>query len=100
GGRRGFSIRRARAKQTHQDWHADHSVGTRGDGSTRKETRGRGNRLAPDLARILPLLPLKDAASLTPSRARHDLVALADSRKDVPLPQPAAVADTQIPIAE
>jgi len=57
-----------------------------------------GSRLDPDLARILPLLPLKDAANLTPSRARHDLVALAESRKDVPLPQPAAVADTQIPI--
>ena len=57
-----------------------------------------GSRLDPDLARILPLLPLKDAASLTPSQARQDLVALADSRKDVPLPQPAAVADTQIPI--
>jgi acetyl esterase len=53
--------------------------------------------LDPDLARILPLLPLKDAANLTAARARHDLVALADSRKDVPLPQPAAVADRQIP---
>ncbi|HEU0158697.1 MAG TPA: alpha/beta hydrolase [Hyphomicrobiaceae bacterium] len=55
--------------------------------------------LDPDLARILPLLPLRDAASLTPARARQDLVALADSRKDVPLPQPAAVADTEIPTA-
>src|SRR5262245_20111673 len=56
-----------------------------------------GSQLDPDLARILPLLPLKDAANLTPSRARHDLVASAESRKEVPLPQPAAVADTQIP---
>jgi acetyl esterase len=56
-----------------------------------------GSRLDPDLARILPLLPLRDAANLTPSQARHDLVALADSRKDVPLPQPAAVADMEIP---
>src|SRR5262245_7605228 len=56
-----------------------------------------GNWVDADLARILPLLPLKDAAHLTPSRARNDLVALADSRKDVPLPQPAAVADRQIP---
>src|SRR5262245_47481516 len=55
------------------------------------------NRIDPDLARILPLLPLKDAACLTPSRARDDLVALADSRKDVPLPQPAAIAELQIP---
>ena len=54
----------------------------------------------PDLARILPLLPLRDAASLTPARARQDLVALADSRKDVPLPQPAAVADMPIPVAD
>jgi acetyl esterase len=53
--------------------------------------------LDPDLARILPLLPLKDAANLSAARARHDLVALADSRKDVPLPQPAAVADSEIP---
>src|SRR5262245_50520028 len=53
--------------------------------------------LDPDLARILPLLPLKDAANLTAARARHDLVALADSRKDVPLPQPAAVENRQIP---
>jgi len=58
-----------------------------------------GSGLDPDLARILPLLPLRDAASLTPTRARQDLVALADSRKDVPLPQPAAVTDTRIPIA-
>ncbi len=56
-----------------------------------------GKRVDPDLERILPLLPLKNAASLTPSRARKDLVALADSRKDVPLPQPAAVADLNIP---
>jgi acetyl esterase len=57
------------------------------------------HRIDPDLARILPLLPLKDAANLTPSRARGDLVALADSRKDVPLPRPAAVDDLTIPTA-
>ena len=51
----------------------------------------------PDLERILPQLPLKNAADLTPARARHDLVALAESRKDVPLPQPAAVAGLSIP---
>ena len=54
-------------------------------------------RVDPDIAKILPLLPLKDAANLTPKRARDELVALADSRKDVPLPQPAAVADLIIP---
>jgi acetyl esterase len=53
-------------------------------------------RIDPDLQRILPLLPLRDAASLTPARARGDLVALADSRKDVPLPQPASVADLNV----
>jgi acetyl esterase len=47
----------------------------------------------PKIAAILPLLPLKDAANLTPKRARDDLVALTDSRKDVPLPQPASVED-------
>src|SRR5215510_9600160 len=57
------------------------------------------NQIDPDLARILPLLPLRDAANLTPSRARLDLVTLADSRKDVPLPQPAAVADLEIATA-
>jgi len=54
-------------------------------------------RVDPDIERILPLLPLKDASALTPRRARDELVALADSRKDVPLPQPAAVTDTVIP---
>jgi len=52
--------------------------------------------LDPDIERILPLLPLKNAANLTPSRAREDLVALADSRKGVPLPQPAAVEDIKL----
>src|SRR5262245_39190907 len=53
--------------------------------------------LDPDIERILPLLPLKDAANLTPLRARDDLVALADSRKNVPLPKPAAVEDMKVP---
>jgi acetyl esterase len=53
-------------------------------------------RIDPDIERILPLLPLKDAAGLTPRRAREELVALADSRKDVPLPQTAAVTDIVI----
>jgi acetyl esterase len=54
-------------------------------------------RIDADLEAILPLLPLQDAANLTPLRARNELVALTDSRKDVPLPQPAAVADLNIP---
>ncbi|HZT49990.1 MAG TPA: alpha/beta hydrolase fold domain-containing protein, partial [Hyphomicrobiaceae bacterium] len=54
-------------------------------------------RVDPDIEKILPLLPLKDAANLTPERARAELVALAESRKDAPLPQPAAVADLTVP---
>src|SRR5262245_4987917 len=50
----------------------------------------------PKIAAILPLLPLKDAANLIPKRARDELVALADSRKDVPLPQPASVEDCMV----
>jgi acetyl esterase len=53
-------------------------------------------QIDPDIKRILPLLPLKDAASLTPQRARDELVALADSRKDSPLPQPASVTDVVV----
>ena len=56
-------------------------------------------RVDADIAKILPLLPLKDAAKLTPRRARDELTALAESRKDMPLPQPASVADIVIPNA-
>jgi acetyl esterase len=54
------------------------------------------SRIDPDLEKILPLLPLKDAANLTPKRARDEMVALTDARKDVPLPQLAAVVDVSI----
>src|SRR6185295_668213 len=54
------------------------------------------SRVEPDLEKILPLLPLKDAATLTPERARAELVALADSRKDVPLPELASVSDIRL----
>ena len=50
----------------------------------------------PDLQKILPLLPLRDAATLTPERARAELVALAESRKDVPLPELATVEDIKV----
>src|SRR5262245_2318188 len=53
-------------------------------------------RVDAEIEKILPLLPLKDAANLTPHRARQELTALAESRKDLPLPQPAAVTDTVI----
>jgi acetyl esterase len=58
------------------------------------------DRLDPNIAAILPLLPLKDAANLTPARARDELVALAESRKDLPLPQVSAVADVTVDGAE
>jgi acetyl esterase len=41
-------------------------------------------RVDADIEKILSLLPLKDAASLTPKRARDELTALAESRKDHP----------------
>ncbi|MGE0718635.1 MAG: alpha/beta hydrolase [Alphaproteobacteria bacterium] len=50
----------------------------------------------PDLEKILPLLPLRDAATLSPERARAELVALAESRKDVPLPELASVEDITV----
>src|SRR6266542_481510 len=54
------------------------------------------SRIDPDLEKILPLLPLRDAATLTPERARAELVALAESRKDVPLPELASVKDITV----
>ena len=38
----------------------------------------------------------RDAATLTPERARDELVALAESRKDVPLPELATVKDITV----
>ena len=54
------------------------------------------SRVDPDLEKILPLLPLRDAATLTPQKARAELVALADSRKDVPLPELATARDITV----
>ena len=54
------------------------------------------SQVDPDLEKILPLLPLRDAATLTPKRARDELVALAESRKDVPLPELASVKDITV----
>ena len=53
-------------------------------------------KLDPDLAKILPLLPLRDTAGLTPERARAELVALAESRKDVPMPELATAKDITV----
>jgi len=54
------------------------------------------SRIDPDLEKILPLLPLRDAATLTPKKARDELVALAESRKDVPLPELATAKDITV----
>ena len=54
-------------------------------------------RLDPEIAELLPKLPLRDSRILTPSIAREQLIALAQSRSNIPLPQPAAVADVSIP---
>jgi acetyl esterase len=54
-------------------------------------------RIDPALEKILPLLPLKNATGLTPKKAREELIALAESRKDAPMPQPASIADITIP---
>jgi acetyl esterase len=54
------------------------------------------SRLDPELEKILPLLPLRNAATLTPERARAELVALAESRKDVPLPELAVAKDITV----
>ncbi len=54
-------------------------------------------RLDPEIGQLLPKLPLRDSRTLTPSLAREQLLALARSRNNVPLPQPAAVADLSIP---
>jgi len=53
-------------------------------------------RLDPAIEQLLPKLPLRDAANLTPQSARDALTALAASRSDLPLPQPAAVADIAV----
>ena len=63
----------------------------------RSATSHEESRLDPELAQLLPKLPLRDSRTLTPSLAREQLLALARSRNDVPLPQPAAVADRTIP---
>jgi len=57
----------------------------------------RGSRVDPELAQLLPKLPLRDSRTLTPSLAREQLLALARARNDAPLPQPAAVADFIVP---
>jgi len=62
-----------------------------------KEASPTDRRLDPEIAELLPKLPLRDSRILTPSIAREQLIALAQSRSNIPLPQPASVDDVSIP---
>ena len=52
--------------------------------------------LDPVIAQIIPLLPLRDPAVMTPQSARDSLRALADARAAVPPPPVADVKDIQV----
>jgi acetyl esterase len=52
--------------------------------------------LDPVIANIIPLLPLRDPATMTPQSARDSLRALADSRAAVPPPPVASVEDGHV----
>ena len=52
--------------------------------------------LDPAIARIIPLLPLRDPDTMTPQSARDALRALAAARAAIPPPAVANVADTQV----
>jgi acetyl esterase len=52
--------------------------------------------LDPIIAQIIPLLPLRDPATMTPQSARDALRALAASRAAVPPPPVASVDDTRV----
>ena len=52
--------------------------------------------LDPVIAQIIPLLPLRDPATMTPQSARDALRALAAARAAVPPPPVASVNDTQV----
>jgi acetyl esterase len=61
-----------------------------------KEASATDRRLDPEIAELLPKLPLRDSRTLTPSIAREQLLALAASRNDITLPHPASVDDISI----
>jgi acetyl esterase len=52
--------------------------------------------LDPVVAQIIPLLPLRDPATMTPQSARDALRALAASRAAVPPPPVASAIDTEV----
>src|SRR5260370_34601056 len=62
-----------------------------------REASPTDRRLDLEIAELLPKLPLRDSRTLTPSIAREQLIALARSRNNVALPQPASVDDVSIP---
>jgi hypothetical protein len=60
----------------------------------RYQNESGGDRVMPldlAIAQIIPLLPLRDPATMTPQRARDELRALASARPDLPLPEVRAV---------
>jgi acetyl esterase len=52
--------------------------------------------LDPDIAQIIPLLPLRNPETMTPQSARDQLRALAASRAAVPPPEVASAIDTEV----
>src|SRR4029078_5843818 len=52
--------------------------------------------LDPVVAKIIPLLPLRDATTMTPQSARDALRALAASRADVPPPPVTSTEDSKV----
>src|SRR6201986_484075 len=52
--------------------------------------------LDPAIAQIIPLLPLRDPATMTPKSARDALRALADARAAIPPPPVAEVKNIQV----
>jgi acetyl esterase len=52
--------------------------------------------LDPIIAQIIPLMPLRDPATMTPQSAREALRALAASRAAIPPPPVASATDTQV----
>jgi acetyl esterase len=52
--------------------------------------------LDPVIAQIIPLLPLRDPATMTPQSARDALRALAASRAAIPPPPVESAADRQV----
>jgi acetyl esterase len=50
-----------------------------------------------DIARIIPMMPLRDVPNMTPTSARDSMRALAAARNDIPLPDPGSVEESSLP---